>query len=93
MQCRSVENLFKIGRVVYSFGTETWIRNKNCKLDKYEILVLFYAFNVIDSKNMYLRLICTPEYTLKVSMKPTSSTFHGQIFPRLKDVQPIIRYV
>ena len=26
-------------------------------------------------------------------MKPTPYTFHGQMFSRLKDVTPIIRYI
>ena len=42
--------------------------------------------------NMYLRLIFTPQPTLKISMKPTPATSHSQIFSRLKDVTTIIRY-
>ena len=38
------------GRVMYSFGTETWIRNKNCKLDKYEI---FYQHIQFDSRKFF----------------------------------------
>ena len=56
-------------------------------------LVTFYAHNVIDSNKHIFMTLCSQEPTLKVSMKPTPSTFHSQIFSRLKHVTLRIRYL
>ena len=50
------------------------------------LLVMFYSFNVIDSnKHIFMTFIYNRTYS-------ESFTFHGQIFSRLKDVTPTIRY-
>ena len=46
---------------------------------------MFYSLNVIVSNTqIHLLLLSTTEPTLKVSIKPTPSTFHGQIFLSIK---------